>query len=135
MRSRYTAYVRGEVDYLVATHDASTRGSVDVAAAAKWSRETQWQGLEIVDTEAGGERDDTGVVEFIARGVTAGRGFAQRERSRFRRVDGAWFYVDDRGLPPGGSVAGAPARSSRAVGRNEPCPCGSGVKYKRCHGA
>jgi SEC-C motif-containing protein len=112
MRSRYTAYVRGEIDYLV-------------------------------DTEAGGERDVAGVVEFIARGVTAGRGFVQRERSRFRRVDGAWFYVDDRGSPAGGSAAGggrglidgnAPARSGRAVGRNEPCPCGSGKKYKRCHG-
>src|SRR3954468_12708379 len=77
MRSRYTAYVRGEIDYLVATHDASTRGSLDVAAAATWSRNTQWQGLEIVDTEAGGEREVAGVVEFIARGVTAGRGFVQ----------------------------------------------------------
>ena len=94
MRSRYTAYVRGEIDYLLATHDASTRGSVDRAAVARWSRETEWQGLEIVATEAGGEGDQTGIVEFIARGVTAGRPFAQRERSRFRRVDGAWFYVD-----------------------------------------
>ena len=37
-----------------------------------------------------------GVVEFIARGVTHGKPFAQRERSRFRRVDGQWFYVDGK---------------------------------------
>ncbi|MCO4787421.1 MAG: SEC-C domain-containing protein, partial [Marinomonas atlantica] len=26
-------------------------------------------------------------------------------------------------------------RDGRKVGRNEPCPCGSGKKYKQCHGA
>lgn len=94
MRSRYTAYVRGNVDYLLATHDESTRGSVDAKAVAKWAKTTMWLGLEIVTTQAGGEDDEEGIVEFIARGVTGGRPFAQRERSRFRRVNGEWFYVD-----------------------------------------
>ena len=96
MRSRYTAYVRGAVDYLLATHDASTRATVDRAAVARWSRDTIFLGLEIVATERGGPTDDAGVVEFIARGATRGTPFAQRERSRFRRVDGPWFYVDGK---------------------------------------
>ncbi len=96
MRSRYTAFVRGAIDHLIDTHDPSTRGSVDRASIAKWSRETEWKGLEIVATERGGEDDDDGVVEFIARGVTRGTPFAQRERSRFRRVDGAWYYLDGK---------------------------------------
>ena len=96
MRSRYTAFVRGAIDYLLDTHDASTRRSVDRASLAKWSRDTGWLGLEIVATERGGEDDDDGIVEFIARGVTRGTPFAQRERSRFRRVDGMWFYVDGK---------------------------------------
>ena len=96
MRSRYTAYVRGDIDYLIATHDASTRDSVDRAAVARWSRDTTWQGLEIVGTERGGEDDDEGIVEFIARGKTRGTPFAQRERSRFRRVDGVWHYLDGK---------------------------------------
>ncbi|MCK5667485.1 MAG: SEC-C domain-containing protein [Gammaproteobacteria bacterium] len=25
-------------------------------------------------------------------------------------------------------------RGQKKIGRNEPCPCGSGKKYKRCHG-
>ena len=128
MRSRYTAYVRGAVDYLVATHDPATRASVDRDAVAAWSRDTQWLGLEIVATARGGEPDDAGIVEFIARGVTRGTPFAQRERSRFRRLDGRWYYTD-------GDAVREPARAVAAVGRNEPCPCGSGVKYKRCHGA
>lgn len=28
-----------------------------------------------------------------------------------------------------------PASAERTVGRNDPCPCGSGRKYKKCHGA
>ena len=94
MRSRYTAYVRGAIDYLLATHDASTRSSVVRASVAQWSRDTTWLGLEIVTTERGGESDDTGIVEFVARGKTNGIEFAQRERSRFRRVAGRWFYID-----------------------------------------
>jgi SEC-C motif-containing protein len=94
MRSRYTAYVRGEIDYLLRTHDPSTRDSVDVRAVKRWSKTTLWLGLEIVDSS---ETGDTGIVEFIARGSKAGKAIAQRERSRFRRVDGAWFYLDGEG--------------------------------------
>src|SRR4051812_16251626 len=82
MRSRYTAYVRGDIDYVVRTHDASTRSEVDIPAVTRWSRETEWLGLEILGTQAGTIDDDQGVVEFIARGITAGKPFAQRERSR-----------------------------------------------------
>lgn len=104
MRSRYTAYVRGEIAYLVDTHDASTRATVDVPAVEAWSRETLWMGLEILDVVRGGENDDEGIVEFVARGVTRGAPFAQRERSRFRRVDGRWYYID-------GVVTAAPKRA------------------------
>lgn len=128
MRSRYSAYVTGAIDYIVATHDEATRDQVDVEASAAWSRETMWQGLEILATEAGGQGDQTGVVEFIARGITRGQPFAQRERSRFRKLDGRWYYVD-------GAVKAAPARKAKAPGPNEPCHCGSGKKFKRCHGA
>ena len=38
--------------------------------------------------------------------------------------------------PQQGAVsAGHPAQSMLKIGRNDPCPCGSGKKYKRCHGA
>lgn len=94
MRSRYTAYVRGAMAHVVDTHDASTRATVDVAAATAWSRDTLWLGLEIVATRRGGVTDDVGEVEFIARGATRGVPFAQRERSRFRKVDGRWYYLD-----------------------------------------
>ncbi|MBL0213058.1 MAG: YchJ family protein [Myxococcales bacterium] len=124
MRSRYSAYVRGLIDYVVATHDAASRDQIDRAAATAWSQDTTWQGLEIVATERGGEPDDSGIVEFIARGITKGVPFAQHERSRFRKVEGRWYYVD-------GAIR---ARAAATPGRNDLCPCGSGKKYKRCHG-
>jgi SEC-C motif-containing protein len=129
MRSRYTAYVRGAIDYLVETQAPETRAGLDRAAIERWSRETRWQGLEIVATEHGGETDADGIVEFVARGTTRAAAFAQRERSRFRRDGGRWYYV-------AGEVAGEPLRRPAAAraGRNDPCPCGSGLKHKRCCG-
>lgn len=108
MRSRYTAYVRGAVDYLVETHDQATRGATDRAAIAARARDTLWLGLEIVATERGGADQDDGVVEFIARGALGGVPFAQHERSRFRRVDGRWRYVD--GDAPGQGLRMQPKR-------------------------
>jgi len=128
MRSRYTAYVRGAIDHVIETHAVETRAKVDRDAAARWSRDSQWLGLEILATSAGGPTDGEGFVEFIARGATRGTPFAQRERSRFRRVDGRWYYVD-------GVVVQEPLRRPAPPSRNDACPCGSGRKYKRCHGA
>ncbi len=128
MRSRYTAYVVGAIDYLIATHDESSRAQIDVPATEAWSKDTAWQGLEILAVEAGGPDDQRGVVEFVARGVTRGAPFAQRERSRFRKDEGRWYYVD-------GQARAEPVRKAAAPGPNQSCPCGSGKKYKRCHGA
>ena len=91
MRSRYTAYVRGDLDYLVRTHDETTRGTIDHRGLSKFLKTTLWMGLEIVESSESG---DTGIVEFIARGMAGGKPFAQRERSRFRKLDGQWFYID-----------------------------------------
>jgi len=123
MRSRYVAYVRGEIDYLLATHHSATRDDIDRDAVTGWSRHTAWQGLEIIAVDAD---DTTGTVEFIARGATRGTPFVHHERSQFRRTDGHWYYVDGKQIAQ---------RRPPAPGRNDPCPCGSGMKYKRCHGA
>ena len=65
-------------------------------------------------------------------GVARGNPFTHHERSRFRRVDGRWVYTD---AEPSSVVSSSPAVLAAAKpGRNDPCPCGSGQKYKRCHG-
>jgi SEC-C motif-containing protein len=89
MRSRYTAFVRGDRDYLLATWHASTRpGSLDLDTSVRWL------GLEVRDhCETGPDRAE---VEFVARSRPARSGPAHRlhERSRFVREDGRWYYLD-----------------------------------------
>ena len=120
MRSRYTAYAVGNVEYLLKSWHPASREDDFVLEEA-----IQWQGLDILDTTDGGEADDTGEVEFVARYLVENRPGQLRERSDFRREDGLWYYVD------GEEVKAQPVSVTK-VGRNEPCPCGSGKKYKRC---
>jgi SEC-C motif-containing protein len=129
MASRYVAYATGAIDYLIATHAPDTRHNVDRGETEKWSKQAEWQGLEIVRTDKGGPDDATGEVEFIARYRRDETDHVHHERSQFKRVDGRWFFID------GQRVGHAPVvRSGPKVGRNDPCPCGSGKKYKKCCG-
>jgi SEC-C motif-containing protein len=125
MRSRYTAHVRGAIDYIVDTHDPATRAALDRRAIARWAKESDWLGLTILAAD-----EAAGVVEFAAsyRPLADGREQRHHERSRFLRHDGRWFYRD------GIHVPSAPAARAATVGRNDPCPCGSGKKSKKCCG-
>ncbi len=89
MRSRYTAHVLGDIDHLTATWHPKTR-PLDMALEPR----QQWLGLTIRRVEAGGPKDDRGVVEYIARFKIDGRGHRLHEISRFERSNGAWIYVD-----------------------------------------
>ncbi|CAD5989793.1 protein of unknown function [Agreia sp. COWG] len=93
MRSRYSAFSVGDVFYLLRSWHPATR-----SRSLELDDDTRWLWLEIVRTEAGGERDEEGVVEFRAKyrvDAPGGRSSGvQHEVSRFSRVDGAWVYVD-----------------------------------------
>lgn len=89
MRSRYSAFAVGDVTYLMLTWDPSTRpGTVTL------DQDQRWQRLEIVDTTGGGLLHTEGTVEFRAHYRQGGRHGVLHERSRFRRDDGRWVYVD-----------------------------------------
>jgi SEC-C motif domain protein len=129
MRSRYTAYALGDVDYILRSHDPDTVGEVDRKNTELWSKSSQWLGLEVHAVDQGGEQDQAGSVEFSARYKVKGVAIQHRERARFKRHGGRWVFVD------GEEIAGPPIRNTAPkVGRNDPCPCGSGKKYKKCHG-
>jgi SEC-C motif-containing protein len=129
MRSRYAAFALGEIDYIVSSHHPRTRHEVDRKGAEEWSKQASWQGFEIRASEGGGATDKTGVVEFVARYQLEGKDCLHHERALFEREDGEWFFVD------GSPVKAKPVtREAPKVGRNDPCPCGSGNKYKRCCG-
>ena len=113
MRSRYAAYVLGRHDYLLATWCASMRPEQVGGMGLRWI------GLDILACEAGGADDNQGTVRFAAAFVERGKGRRLVETSRFLREGGRWFYVDGDCWV-------------EDVGRNVPCPCGSGRKFKQC---
>lgn len=87
MRSRYSAFVLGNVSYLLATWHSSQRpAELTLEVGGKWL------GLEIKQHRITGA--DTAEVEFVARFRVGGKATRQHERSRFVREDGRWFYVD-----------------------------------------
>jgi SEC-C motif domain protein len=131
MRSRYTAFATGNVDYILETHDPEREGDIDRSGTETWAKKSEWLGFELIKSENGGPSDDAGVVEFVANYKLNGVTIAHRERAVFRKLPGGrWVFVD------GQMVNGPPVRRTEPrVGRNDPCPCGSGKKYKRCHGA
>jgi|TARA_B100000965_G_C19565376_1_gene746610 SEC-C motif domain protein len=115
MRSRYSAFVRDNADYMRASWHPDTR-----PAELTLEGGDQWLGLEIVDAKQEG---DAGQVHFRAT-HRDGDGFAVlEEHSRFVRENDHWFYLD-------GEHTVTPLKP----GRNNPCPCGSGRKFKKCCG-
>ena len=129
MRARYTAYAIGRIKFLSESSVKAALEEFDEKSATAWSRSARWHGLEIVRTEKGGEGDDEGVVEFRAL-YTAGKEFCNHhETARFVKEDGCWKFSDGEFVPE------VPTRREEPkVGRNDPCPCGSGLKYKKCCG-
>jgi len=124
MRSRYAAYAVGNPEYLEASHDPETfQGPRDVGPGPRWT------GLEILSSQEGGAADQEGWVEFRAHYTVGKRQDpgVLHERSYFRRLKGRWVYTS--GVTP---KAEPSRRSASRVGRNEPCPCGSGRKHKHC---
>ena len=127
MRARYHAYETCDMEFIKESHDPDNTEGIDWAECEKWARESQWLGLEIISTTKGGEDDKDGIVEFKATYIENGKTIVHHERSYFVKKNGVWFY--QKWLP----ITSTRINENR-VGRNDPCPCGSGKKYKKCCG-
>ncbi|NDV24027.1 YchJ family protein [Desulfovibrio sp. JC022] len=128
MRSRYSAFAVKNVDYLGDTLAPESKHDYDENQVKNWAETSTWLGLEIVSTSKGLVDDETGEVEFIAKFRQQGAIHTHHEASRFEKRDGHWLYLEGDIVPP------MPIKKDKKVGRNEPCPCGSGKKYKKCCG-
>jgi len=127
MRSRYTAFATQALPYLHSTLDAQALADYEPEHAEDWSRNSEWLKLEIRSTEDGRETDSDGWVEFVAHFRYGDEERAHHESSYFVKTDGRWLYNN-------GNLGPRPRRVQK-VGRNDPCTCGSGKKYKKCCGA
>ncbi len=127
MRSRYSAYATSNMDYLEQTQTFK-EGEFDKEGALKWAKESEWKGLQILDTEKGQKGDKSGVVEFVAHYKNKQGLQAHHEIASFTYKN-KWFF--ESGYSPDVQTY---RRESPKVGRNDPCPCGSGKKFKKCCG-
>jgi len=130
LRSRYTAYTKVELEYLYATTHPSQRTHYDSEGTRKWAEKSDWLSLEILDVNDGGAGDDKGQIEFLAHYAKKDKKESHHELALFEKANGIWYFVDGKPVIPKQFK-----REVAKVGRNEPCPCGSGKKYKKCCGA
>jgi SEC-C motif domain protein len=118
MRSRYSAFALGDTAYLLESWHADFRpGELQLDPRIRWI------GLEIVASE---QQAQKAIVEFEATLILSGEVSAMHERSEFACEQGRWLYTRGEQLPP--------SIMPWKPGRNQPCPCGSGGKFKRCCG-
>lgn len=130
MRARYSAHARAEIEFVAATTHPEIAEEFDLEAAKQWAQNSQWMGLEVHATAGGGPGDEQGTVEFTARyRDKRGELNTHRELSLFEKCDGEWRFRDAE-APEVQQVR----RDAPKVGRNDPCSCGSGKKFKKCCG-
>lgn len=148
MRSRYTAFVRADVAYIKKTLAPESRKDFDENSTRQWATQSKWKGLQILKTKDGQAKDTKGIVEFIATYAKDGEEIDHHEVSTFRKTDeGQWLFVDgDSHTHAGGqghhdhhhhhhhARPETVVRDQPKIGRNDPCPCGSEKKYKKCCG-
>jgi SEC-C motif-containing protein len=135
MRARYSAYVTRHIDFIVNSTLPANRSDNDIEATRAWAENAQWDGLEIIATRNGQAEDNRGEVEFIAHYKIHGMAHRHHERSLFVKENGQWFFKDGDVLANGPAEKPVPIVNTNKTGRNDPCPCGSGKKFKKCCGA
>lgn len=117
MRSRYTAYVLQKKQYLLQTWHTKTKPS----ALNFENHPVTWLGLEVIDSTTDKDTETSGTVNFLTRYVANGLVCNLQENSRFIKEDDRWYYVN-----------GECSLTKDKPQRNQPCPCGSKLKFKKC---
>lgn len=150
MRSRYSAHALQLVDYVIDTYHPSCQAELQRESITQ-SVASHWIKLDVADVQKGCDENE-GFVTFFAYFEDEKQLYCLGERSRFLRENGLWYYIDGEFIeqdPPAmnepepietsaASEAQIPLphrTNAEKVGRNDPCTCGSGKKFKKCCGA
>ena len=123
MRSRFTAHCIQDYAYLHRTYLPTYQKPYveePVGEPIKWTR-------LVIHSHDTGPKPETSTVDFSAYFDEQGSEQVLHEKSEFTRIAGQWIYARTLRQGP------APIKSATPkVGRNDPCPCGSGKKFKQC---
>ncbi len=138
MRSRFSAHVKKNWGYLLKTLCAEERkheSVKEIDSGVTWTR------LDVVSTSQGEIDDANGEVEFAAHFHQGDeQEQVHREKAKFIRESGRWVYTAEQSdvEEPANMETPEPVktfvREQPKVGRNDPCTCGSGKKFKKCCG-
>ncbi len=123
MRARFSAHVTHNFKFL---HDTYRPTAGKPYVAEEGEPTMKWTKLVVHGHETSSD-DGKAFVDFSAYGTEEGVEKVLHEKAEFLRVNSAWLYNREARLGPAPYKAAVPK-----PGRNEPCPCGSGKKYKHC---
>jgi SEC-C motif-containing protein len=93
MRSRYCAYARKLLNYLIETHHPVSFDPSSMKGIQETFSLCQWTGLTILSKDKGTSKDTSGTVEFQAHYIENGENCSMIEKSSFEKLDGRWMYV------------------------------------------
>lgn len=117
MRSRYSAFAKHQIDYIVQTTALGQQPALDVPAIQAWSESNQWLGLEVVQAQE--KLDKTHAqVEFKAHYHDGQQAHTHHEVSHFVKHAQHWYFLDPT--------------TDQVLTMKQPCVCGSGKKFKQC---
>ena len=117
MRSRYSAFAKHNIDYLVQTTALGQQPHLDVPAIRQWSLQNKWQKLEVIQHVAQVNKHHA-LVEFKAYYHDGIKDQEHHESSYFVFYQNQWYFLDP-------TLTFMPSMK-------HPCICGSGKKYKHC---
>ena len=123
MRARFTAHVAHNFKV---RHDSFRPTAGKPYVAEEGEPAVTWTRLEVHSHEVMADNPDKAYVDFSAYGLEDKVEKVLHEKAEFLRINGQWLYNREARIGP------APYKAAPKVGRNEPCPCGSGKKYKQC---
>lgn len=126
VRARYAAFAVKNLDYVERTHAPEIRDDFNRAEAERLAEECQWDGLYIHKIR---DHGDTAEVEYVARVIKDHKVHAKGVLSSFRKDAEQWIFVSSKPFQQIAHLRGP------KLGRNDPCFCHSGQKYKKCHGS
>ena len=127
LRSRYAAYDQKVINYILDTTHPKLKEEQNEKMIRDWANSCEWMELKILDVHGGQEDDTEARIEFQATYRENSIKKLHHEMAIFTKVDGKWYFEDGQ-MPKQEQVR----NESPKVGRNDPCPCGSGKKYKKC---
>ncbi len=126
LQSRYQAHVKADVDFIVASTHPEMREKLDQGVIQNWCKQAEWLGYQVEEEIV---EDDKAFLTFLLRYEEASKPFNHYEKAEFRKLEDKWYYYDSSFPKPKTFK-----REDEKVGRNDPCPCGSGKKNKKCCG-